>query len=101
MSLGNRIGVLVSSTNTTCEVDQQMVVPRRITVHGQRPWLTKTRLMPDERHAGFVRMGACRSRRTVPETRPSSRGSVSLTRSSLFARGRSDGKKGLTAGSLA
>ena len=86
MSLGNRIGVLVSSTNTTCEVDQQMVVPRRITVHGQRPWLTKTRLMPDERHAGFVRMGACRSRDR---------------RSSLFARGRSDGKKGLTAGSLA
>src|SRR5215470_2833813 len=40
MSSRKRIGLLVPSTNTTCEVDFQMAVPRGITVHGQRLWLT-------------------------------------------------------------
>jgi maleate isomerase len=40
MSLRKRIGLMVPSTNTTCEADFQMVVPRGITVHGQRLWLT-------------------------------------------------------------
>src|SRR5262249_36083964 len=35
-----RIGLMVPSTNTTCEADFQMAVPRGITVHGQRLWLT-------------------------------------------------------------
>jgi maleate cis-trans isomerase len=35
-----RIGVMVPSTNTTCESDFNMVVPRGITVHGQRLWMT-------------------------------------------------------------
>ncbi len=40
MSLRKRIGVLVPSTNTTCEADFQLTVPRDITVHGQRLWMT-------------------------------------------------------------
>src|SRR5207247_11152739 len=36
MSVRKRIGVMVPSTNTTCEADFNMVVPRGITVHGQR-----------------------------------------------------------------
>jgi len=35
-----RIGVMVPSTNTTCEADFTMVVPRGVTVHGQRLWMT-------------------------------------------------------------
>ena len=40
MALRKRIGVMVPSTNTTFEADFQMVVPRNVTVHGQRMWLT-------------------------------------------------------------
>ncbi|MGI9335369.1 MAG: maleate cis-trans isomerase family protein [Gammaproteobacteria bacterium] len=40
MSARKRIGVIVPSTNTTCEGDFQMVVPEGTTVHGQRMWLT-------------------------------------------------------------
>jgi len=40
MSTRKRIGLMVPSTNTTCEADFQMAVPRGITVHGQRLWLT-------------------------------------------------------------
>src|SRR6266446_4375420 len=40
MSLRKRIGVMVPSTNTTCEADFQLVVPRDITIHGQRLWMT-------------------------------------------------------------
>jgi maleate cis-trans isomerase len=40
MSLRKRIGLMVPSTNTTCEADFQMAVPRGITVHGQRLWIT-------------------------------------------------------------
>jgi len=40
MSQRKRIGLMVPSTNTTCEPDFQMAVPRGITVHGQRLWLT-------------------------------------------------------------
>ena len=40
MSSRKRIGLMVPSTNTTCEADFQMAVPRGITVHGQRLWLT-------------------------------------------------------------
>jgi maleate isomerase len=40
MSLRKRIGVMVPSTNTTCEADFQMVVPKGVTIHGQRLWLT-------------------------------------------------------------
>src|SRR3989442_1059302 len=39
-SVRKRIGVMVPSTNTTCEADFNMVVPRGITVHGQRLWMT-------------------------------------------------------------
>jgi maleate cis-trans isomerase len=35
-----RIGVMVPSTNTTCESDFTLVVPRGVTVHGQRLWMT-------------------------------------------------------------
>jgi maleate cis-trans isomerase len=40
VSVRKRIGVMVPSTNTTCEADFNMVVPRGVTVHGQRLWLT-------------------------------------------------------------
>jgi maleate cis-trans isomerase len=40
MSVRKRIGVMVPSTNTTCEADFTMVVPRGVTVHGQRLWMT-------------------------------------------------------------
>lgn len=40
MSLRKRIGVMVPSTNTTCEADFQMVVPKDVTIHGQRLWIT-------------------------------------------------------------
>jgi maleate isomerase len=40
MASRTRIGLLVPSTNTTCEADFQLVLPRRFTVHGQRLWLT-------------------------------------------------------------
>jgi maleate isomerase len=40
MATRKRIGLLVPSTDTTCEADFQMAVPRGFTVHGQRLWLT-------------------------------------------------------------
>ena len=40
MSPRKRIGVMVPSTNTTCEADFQLTVPRDITIHGQRLWMT-------------------------------------------------------------
>jgi maleate cis-trans isomerase len=40
MGLRKRIGVMVPSTNTTCEADFQMVAPGGVTIHGQRLWLT-------------------------------------------------------------
>jgi maleate isomerase len=40
MAVRKRIGVMVPSTNTTFEADFQMVVPKNVTVHGQRMWLT-------------------------------------------------------------
>src|SRR5262245_11342550 len=40
MSLRKRIGLMVPSTNTTCEADFQMVAPQGITIHGQRLWIT-------------------------------------------------------------
>lgn len=39
-SVRRRIGVMVPSTNTTCEADFNMVVPRDVTVHGHRLWMT-------------------------------------------------------------
>jgi maleate cis-trans isomerase len=45
---------MVPSTNTTCEADYQMVVPRNVTVHGQRLWLTNDALGPE----GMDRMNA-------------------------------------------
>jgi maleate cis-trans isomerase len=40
MGARRRIGLMVPSTNTTCEADFELVVPKHITVHGQRLWLT-------------------------------------------------------------
>jgi maleate isomerase len=54
MSVRRRIGVMVPSTNTTCEADYQMVLPRGITVHGQRLWLTNDALGEE----GMDRMNA-------------------------------------------
>jgi maleate isomerase len=54
MATRQRIGVMVPSTNTTCEADFQMVVPRPFTVHGQRLWLTNDALGEE----GMVRMNA-------------------------------------------
>jgi maleate cis-trans isomerase len=54
MTPRKRIGVMVPSTNTTCEADFQMVVPRGYTVHGQRLWLTNDDLGEE----GMLRMNA-------------------------------------------
>ena len=54
MSSRKRIGLMVPSTNTTCEADFQMMVPRGITVHGQRLWMTNEGLGDD----GMNRMNA-------------------------------------------
>jgi maleate isomerase len=54
MAMRKRIGVMVPSTNTTCEADFQMVVPHGFTVHGQRLWLTNDALGEE----GMVRMNA-------------------------------------------
>src|SRR5438552_18749357 len=40
VTVRKRIGVMVPSTNTTCEADFNMVVPRGVTVHGQRLSMT-------------------------------------------------------------
>ncbi|HUG36675.1 MAG TPA: hypothetical protein VML54_06980, partial [Candidatus Limnocylindrales bacterium] len=49
-----RIGVMVPSTNTTCEADYQMAAPPGVTVHGQRLWLTNDALGEE----GMLRMNA-------------------------------------------
>jgi maleate isomerase len=54
MGTRTRIGLLVPSTNTTCEADFQLVLPRRFTVHGQRLWLTNDA----EGDESMVRMNA-------------------------------------------
>ena len=60
MSLRKRIGVMVPSTNTTCEADFQMAVPRGYTVHGQRLWLTNDALGSEgmDRMNGEIESGA-------------------------------------------
>ncbi len=40
MAIRTRIGVMIPSTNTTCEADFQLVAPRDVTIHGHRLWLT-------------------------------------------------------------
>ena len=35
-----RIGVMVPSTNTTCEADFQLVASKNVSIHGSRLWLT-------------------------------------------------------------
>ena len=47
MTVRTRIGVMVPSTNTTCEADFGLVAPRGVTVHGQRLWLTNEDEGPD------------------------------------------------------
>ncbi len=54
MAQRKRIGVIVPSTNTTCEADYQLVAPAGITVHGQRLWLTNDALGEE----GMNRMNA-------------------------------------------
>jgi maleate cis-trans isomerase len=43
---------MIPSTNTTCEADFQLALPRRYTVHGQRLWLTNDALGEE----GMLRM---------------------------------------------
>ncbi len=40
MAVRTRIGVMVPSTNTTCEADFQLAAPDNVTIHGHRLWLT-------------------------------------------------------------
>ena len=49
-----RIGVVVPSTNTTCEADFQSVAPRNVSIHGQRMWITNEATG----EAGMERMNA-------------------------------------------
>jgi maleate isomerase len=54
MGLRKRIGVMIPSTNTTCEADFQMTAPRGVTIHGQRMWITNDA----EGEASMERMNA-------------------------------------------
>jgi maleate cis-trans isomerase len=54
MGLRKRIGVMVPSTNTSCEADFQMAAPRDVTIHGQRLWVTND----DEGEAAMERMNS-------------------------------------------
>src|SRR5215510_7211921 len=60
MAARKRIGLMVPSTNTTCEADFQLAVPRGYTVHGQRLWLTNDALGPEgmDRMNGEIESGA-------------------------------------------
>ena len=60
MAIRKRIGVLVPSTNTTCEGDFQLVAPRDVTVHGDRLWLTNDHATEDslEKMNGEIEAGA-------------------------------------------
>jgi maleate isomerase len=60
MSQRKRIGVMVPSTNTTCEADFQMTAPPGVTVHGQRLWLTNDALGAEgmDRMNGEIESGA-------------------------------------------
>ncbi len=40
MAIRTRIGVMVPSTNTTCEADFQLTAPAGVTIHGHRMWMT-------------------------------------------------------------
>lgn len=40
MAIRTRIGVMVPSTNTTCEADFQLTAPADVTIHGHRMWMT-------------------------------------------------------------
>ena len=40
MAKRTRIGLMVPSTNTTCEADFQMAAPSGVSVHGHRLWMT-------------------------------------------------------------
>jgi maleate isomerase len=59
-AMRRRIGLMVPSTNTTCEADFGMVVPRDVTVHGQRLWMTNdaTGDAAYERMNGEIETGA-------------------------------------------
>lgn len=54
MGQRTRIGVIVPSTNTTCEADFQMAAPQHVTIHGQRMWITNDAMG----EAGMERMNA-------------------------------------------
>ena len=40
MAIRKRIGLMIPSTNTTCEADFQLAMPPDVTIHGQRLWMT-------------------------------------------------------------
>ncbi len=40
MAIRTRVGVMVPSTNTTCEGDFQLAAPDDMTIHGHRLWIT-------------------------------------------------------------
>ncbi len=54
MQQPTRIGLIVPSTNTTCEADFQMAAPPHVTIHGQRMWITNDAAG----EAGMERMNA-------------------------------------------
>nr|ADI19352.1 maleate cis-trans isomerase [uncultured Chloroflexi bacterium HF0500_03M05] len=47
MALRKRIGVIVPSTNTTCEADFQLAASEDITIHGHRLWITNEAIDKD------------------------------------------------------
>lgn len=60
MALRKRIGVMIPSTNTSCEADFQMAAPADVTIHGQRLWITNDDQGPNamERMNADIESGA-------------------------------------------
>jgi maleate isomerase len=47
MSVRTRIGIMMPSTNTTCEADFQLAAPRDVTIHTHRLWMTNESSGPE------------------------------------------------------
>ena len=47
MSVRTRIGIMMPSTNTTCEADFQLAAPRDVTIHTHRLWMTNDSSGPE------------------------------------------------------
>jgi maleate cis-trans isomerase len=47
MAIRTRIGIMMPSTNTTCEADFRLAAPRNVTIHTHRLWMTNESSGPE------------------------------------------------------